>query len=59
MNKPNPSSHLPAPMAISAYATRPTRFTLFLREFLPWQLIRFAVINLKIVRMTLRNERSH
>lgn len=33
------------------YATRPTRFTLFMRTFLPWQMWRFAVINLKMIEI--------
>lgn len=35
----------------SFYATKPTRLTVFLRTFIPWQLVRFAVINLKMVRI--------
>lgn len=35
----------------SFYATRPTRTTVFLRTFLPWQLWRFARINLKMIRI--------
>jgi hypothetical protein len=31
------------------YATKPTRFTVFMRTFLPWQMWRFAAINLKMV----------
>jgi hypothetical protein len=31
------------------YVTRPTRFTVFLRTFLPWQLWRFVRINLKMM----------
>lgn len=33
------------------YVTKPTRFTLFLRTFLPWQIWRFIYINLKMVGM--------
>ena len=43
----------------SAYVTRPTRTTLFLRTFLPWQLWRFAAINLKMIGIILRSHRSH
>ncbi len=35
----------------SFYATRPTPFTVFLRTFLPWQVLRFAVINLKMLSL--------
>ena len=31
--------------------TRPTPFTTFWRVFLPWQLYRFVVINLKMLRI--------
>jgi hypothetical protein len=37
------------------YVTRPTRRTLFLRTFLPWQLWRFARINLKMLRIIWRS----
>ncbi len=37
------------------YVTRPTRMTLFLRTFLPWQLWRFARINLKMIRIIHRS----
>ncbi len=32
------------------YATRPTRFTVFLRTFLPWQIWRFVRINMRMFR---------
>ena len=35
----------------SFYATRPTRSTVFMRTFLPWQLWRFVSINLKMLRI--------
>lgn len=34
---------------------RPTRRTLFWRTFVPWQLIRFVIINLKISAMILKS----
>ena len=37
------------------YVTRPTRWTLFLRTFVPWQLWRFARINLKMMRIIRRS----
>ncbi|MAV90642.1 MAG: hypothetical protein CL676_04420 [Bdellovibrionaceae bacterium] len=37
-------------------APRPTKGTLFLRSFLPWQLLRFLIINL---RMTVMIKKSH
>jgi hypothetical protein len=39
----------------SFYATQPTRFTRFMRTFLPWQLWRFARINLKMFRIIARS----
>ena len=36
------------------YVTRPTHWTIFLRTFVPWQLWRFARINLKMIRITRR-----
>jgi hypothetical protein len=33
------------------FAPRPSAATLFFRTFLPWQLVRFAWINLKMIRM--------
>jgi hypothetical protein len=37
------------------YSTKPTGFTVFMRTFLPWQLVRFAVINLKMLRIIRRS----
>jgi len=37
-------------------APRPTKMTLFMRSFLPWQFLRFLAINL---RMTVMIEKSH
>ena len=34
-----------------SYITRPTRWTVFLRTFVPWQAWRFARINLKMIKM--------
>lgn len=38
-------------VATAPYVTRPTRWTLFTRTFVPWQLWRFARINLKMLRI--------
>ncbi|MBK7929693.1 MAG: hypothetical protein IPJ98_20090 [Bryobacterales bacterium] len=40
------------------YATKPTRGTVFLRTFLPWQIIRFIKINLKMMAMIRRSHGS-
>ncbi len=49
--EPNP----PAPLGLRGspafYAPVPTRFRLFWRTFLPWQLWRFVWINLKMLRI--------
>lgn len=45
--------------ALAEYATKPTKITLFLRTFLPWQIIRFLFINSKILKMTLHNGKIH
>ena len=37
------------------YVTRPTRWTVFLRTFVPWQLWRFARINLKMFGIIFRD----
>ncbi len=42
-------------MRESFYATKPTRFTLFLRTFLPWQMWRFVRINLGMLRIIARS----
>lgn len=49
---------LPAHMKPSSYATKPTRFTLFLRTFVPWQIVRFLIVNIKMMRMTWLNKHS-
>jgi hypothetical protein len=40
------------------YVTKPTRWTLFMRTFLPFQLWRFVVINLKMVGIIRRSHRT-
>ena len=42
---------MPRPSDQTFLVPTPSRFTLFLRTFLPWQLVRFAVINLRMLRM--------
>ncbi len=49
----------PASTATTPPATQdaalPTRATVFLRTFVPWQIIRFAVINVKMLRLIMRS----
>ncbi len=40
------------------YATKPTRWTVFLRTFLPWQMWRFVWINLKMVGIIRRSHQG-
>ena len=40
------------------YVTKPTRTTVFLRTFLPWQAWRFAAINLKMIDIIRRSHKS-
>lgn len=49
----------PRHMTEAFFATTPTRWTLFVRTFIPWQLVRFAVINLKMLRLIRRSHVSH
>ncbi|MDA8322474.1 MAG: hypothetical protein M0030_22060 [Actinomycetota bacterium] len=41
------------------YVTRPTRWTVFLRTFVPWQLWRFARINAKMFGIIFRDRARH
>ena len=43
------------PVTEASMAAVPTRWTVFLRTFVPWQLVRFAVINLKMFRLIWRS----
>jgi hypothetical protein len=47
----------PAHMRETFNAPHPTRFTVFLRTFLPWQIYRFIAINLKMFRIISRSHR--
>jgi hypothetical protein len=68
MALPDPSAGTAPPAAAASgsakvtartapYATRPTRWTLFTRTFVPWQLWRFARINLKMIQI-IRSSRT-
>ncbi len=60
MNNPQkPDDNLPSYMKESMYSTRPTRLTVFLRTFLPWQILRFILINFRMLQMIRLNERTH
>jgi hypothetical protein len=50
-----PASQPPAAPPRTSDAALPTRATVFMRTFLPWQLLRFAVINLKMLRLIRRS----
>lgn len=36
------------------YAAMPTKTTLFWRSFIPWQMIRFVVLNFKIIKIVVK-----
>ncbi len=44
-----------ASAAANQMAPVPTRWTVFLRTFVPWQMVRFVVINLKMFRLIWRS----
>lgn len=44
-------------MSKAVYATKPTRWTIFMRTFLPWQLWRFLLINVRMISMMRRQEK--
>lgn len=47
------------PPTRTAHIAKPTRWTVFLRTFIPWQLWRFAMINLRMLDIIRRShERS-
>jgi hypothetical protein len=50
-----PATQPPAALRRTPDAALPTRATVYMRTFLPWQLLRFAVINLKMLRLILRS----
>lgn len=35
------------------YPPVPNKFTLFMRRFIPWQIYRFIVLNIKIMRIVI------
>jgi hypothetical protein len=39
------------PYSESSFTTVPTRGTTFWRKFIPWQVFRFIVLNLKIMKI--------
>ncbi len=43
----------------NVYATQPTRGTLFMRTFVPWQIWRFFWINLRMMLLIGREKRQH
>jgi hypothetical protein len=45
------ASAVPRQNAESYFAPRPTAMTVALRTFIPWQLFRFVVINVRMLRM--------
>jgi hypothetical protein len=53
---PSDSDHtVPRRADTVSLAAVPTQWTIFLRTFIPWQMVRFAVINLKMFRLIRRS----
>ena len=52
---PDADRPLQALAATAPMAAVPTRWTVFLRTFIPWQMVRFVVINLKMFRLIWRS----
>lgn len=52
-----PSTKKNSPPEFSA--VRPTNFTVFLRNWIPWQILRFLVINLKMTVMIAKSHDTH
>lgn len=50
---------MPRPYEREYYAPMPSRTTLFLRTCVPWQLLRFVMINLKMIRMISIGHHGH
>lgn len=46
------------PYGPAHYATRPTKLTLYLRTFLPWQVLRFVIVNLRMTVMILKSHQG-
>lgn len=53
-----PSESLPPHLRPWFYSTKPTWWTRFLRTFIPWQIVRFAVINLKMLVLIRRSHKG-
>jgi hypothetical protein len=51
----NADRTMPPRVTEASMAAVPTRWTIFLRTFLPWQVVRFIVINLKMLRLIWRS----
>jgi hypothetical protein len=57
-DNPNASAAPPPHLRPWFYATKPTRWTRFLRTFIPWQIVRFIVINLKMMILIRRSHKG-
>lgn len=57
--KPQYAVSQKAHMKSAFFATKPTAGTLFLRTFLPWQMVRFVWINLKMIVIIRRSHKTH
>jgi len=50
-----PGRTLPPCADAAPMAPVPTRWTVFLRTFVPWQMVRFVVINMRMFRLIWRS----
>ena len=48
----------PSRVRESFFATKPTAFTRFMRTFIPWQMVRFVVLNVKMMRTIVRSHQG-
>jgi hypothetical protein len=54
-----PPANVPRRHTEAFSTVTPTRWTVFLRTFIPYQVIRFAVINLKMLQMIRMSHANH
>nr|WP_320132707.1 hypothetical protein [uncultured Holophaga sp.] len=52
---PSPAPYATESRAQSLHATKPTLLTRYIRTCIPWQMIRFARINLKMFRVIFKS----
>ncbi len=48
-----------SPYGQQHYASKPTALTLFFRTFVPWQLVRLLIVNVRMTLMILKSHDRH